>query len=178
MYIYYSLFILVVLQGCEITDIIEYSQNILEFVISHLCDITILCDENYLIKQDINNKSNLLQRSESSFHQSKMHSFNKYSKNCGISKKSSNIIPIGIQYSSRHFSPSQSYCTVEKQEIVTAKPDEEIFEKNCFENYELTETLKCSLLSLIKKLDHGGFEFINLIHETWTNQVVTSNSVK
>ncbi|GBL81632.1 Bardet-Biedl syndrome 12 [Araneus ventricosus] len=165
-------------EGCEITDIVEHSQNILELVISHLSDIAILCDETFLGRQDKNNKSLQIQNSESSFCLSRRHPFDKSSEKSGISQNSSNKIPIGVQYSSRHFSPSQSHYTVGEQEGLVHKTDEEIYENNCHEKYSQTETLKCSMKSLVEKLSHGAAEFTDLIYNAWTNQVETSNSVK
>ncbi|CAL1267258.1 unnamed protein product [Larinioides sclopetarius] len=165
-------------EGCGITDIIEHSQNILELVICHLSDITLLCDETLLRKQDIKNKPHQVQKSESSFCQSRRHPFNKSNKKYDISKNSSNKIPIGIQYSSRHFSPSQSHYPIREQEALVDQTDEEIFEIKSHEKSELTESLKYSMYSLVKRLSHGASEFTDLIYNAWTNQVETSSSVK
>ncbi|KAF8796372.1 Bardet-Biedl syndrome 12 protein like protein [Argiope bruennichi] len=164
--------------GCEIADIIEHSQSILELVISHLLDIVILCDETFLKIQYTKNKSHQLHKSESSFNQSKRHPFDKSSEKHSIFKKSSNKIPIGIQYSSRHFSPTQSHYISGEQNALGGETNDESLENDCHEISALTDALKSSMYSVVEKLSHGASEFTNLIYKTWINQVETSNSFK
>ncbi|GFY79537.1 bardet-Biedl syndrome 12 protein [Trichonephila inaurata madagascariensis] len=161
-------------EGCEISDIVEHSQNILEYAISQLPGVIIKCEETFLKSCILNDVPHLPKKYQSNSFGSTKQTVSFAPKSCG-NFENSNKIPIGVMYSSRHFSPS----LLQHEEDESNIPEEEkIYETNYHKGKVHFEKLKTSMYSLVKKLSHDDSDLIDLLYNVWIKQVESSKCTK
>ncbi|GFU21192.1 bardet-Biedl syndrome 12 [Nephila pilipes] len=158
-------------EGCDISCIVEHSQNILEYVISQLPKITIGCKEMFLKSHTLNDAHHLFQ----------YYSFGPNRQTVSFSHEgfenvnNSNKIPIGIMYSSRHLSPS---LLLHAEDEMTILEEKQIFEPENHKRQIKLEKLKTTMCSLVKKLSHDESDLTDLLSNVWIKQAESSNCAK
>lgn len=162
------------LQGCEVQDIIEYSQKVLEDVISSLSEIIIHCHKTLLSHQQILKNTSIDKNFKTPVYDKNMSTMSALVKTFKTSRPTSSNVSVGIGYSSRHFSPFSS-----KTEVKTKNEFETQTSKNVSENLICVNSkTKEEMHSLIKKLSHGETDFVDLICDLWVKQVQSERILK
>ncbi|KAG8184273.1 hypothetical protein JTE90_001090 [Oedothorax gibbosus] len=159
-------------EGCEVQDIIEFSQKTLADVVSALSEVIIDCDKTCLSKLKITKNTSI--HLNQPYFQNKKNTKSALVKTYNAPKELSSLGSVSIGYSSRHFSPFSS-----KSEEKSVNDFEKLTgEKNGDNLISVTSEMRKEMHSLVEKLSHDERDFIDLICNLWIQQVQSRNSLE